>query len=138
MIASAPAETEAERARRITAANLAPKQQVFGYDPAAGGGVFQIRAMSLNSAEFVFYGWNREIKRKTMQLIEVNRGNNPDIKIAVVRRMIAIIREEVKEDFTWESKRLGRDMTLSARMRDNAYLEDFMLREFFPDSVVAR
>ena len=44
MIASAPAETEAERARRITAANLQPKQQVFGYDPAAGGGVFQIRS----------------------------------------------------------------------------------------------
>lgn len=138
MIASAPAETEAERARRITAANLQPKQQVFGYDPAAGGGVFQIRRMSLNDAEFVFYGWNRDIRRKTMQIIEVSKGGNPDIKIAVVRRMIAIIRDDVKDEFNWESNRLGRNMLLSARPRDNAYLEEFMMREFFPDSVVAR
>ena len=138
MVSSAPAETEAERARRITAANLAPRQQVFGYDPAAGGGIFQIRSLSINNAEVAFYGWNREIRRKTMQIIEVSRGNNPDIKIAVVRKMIAIIREYESDEFVWESKRLGRDMVLSARMRDNAYLEDFMMREFFPDAVVAR
>lgn len=138
MIASAPSETEAERARRITAANLQPKQQVFGYDPAAGGGVFQIRRMSINDAEFAFFGWNREIRRKTMQIIEVSKGNNADIRIAMVRKMISMIREEVKEDFNWESKMLGRNILLSARLRDNAYLEDFMMREFFPDSAVTR
>ena len=139
MIASAPAETEAERARRITAANLQPKQQVFGYDPAAGGGVFQIRRMSLNDAEFAFFGWNREIRRRTMQIIEVGKGNNADIRVAMVRKMISIIRDEVKEDsFNWESKRLGRNIQLSARLRDNADLEDFMMREFFPDAVVTR
>ncbi len=136
MIASAPAETEAERARRITAANLTPKQMVFGYDPAAGGGVFQIRRMSLFDAEVAFYGWNREIKRKTMQILEVSKGNNADIRIAVVRRMIAIIRDYENDDFLWESRRLGREMKLSARQRDNAYLEDFMMNEFFPDQAV--
>lgn len=136
MIASAPAETEAERAKRITATNLAPKQLVFGYDPAAGGGVFQIRRISLYDAEVAFYGWNREIKRKTMQLIEISKGNNADIRIAVVRKMIAIIREYENDDFRWESR--GRTVTLSARMRDNAGLEEFMLREFFPDQTVAR
>lgn len=138
MIASAPAETESERARRITSANLQPKQQVFGYDPAAGGGVFQIRRMSLNDGEFAFYGWNREIRRKIMQVVEVSKGNNADIRIAMVRKMISIIRDDVKDDFNWESKMLGRNILLSARPRDNAYLEDFMMREFFPDSTVAR
>jgi hypothetical protein len=136
MIASAPAETEAERARRITSANLAPKQIVFGYDPAAGGGVFQIRRISISDADVAFYGWNREIKRKTMQIIEISKGNNSDIRIAVVRKMISIIREYESEEFRWESR--GRTVTLSARLRDNPGLEEFMLREFFPDQAVAR
>lgn len=134
----APMESEAARAKRIAAANLAPRQQSFGYDPAAGGGVFQMRSMGLNDAEFAFFGWNREIKRKTMQVIEVRRGNNSDIRIAVVRKMISIIRDYERDEFLWESRRLGRNMLLSARLRDNAGLEEFMLREFFPDQAVAR
>ncbi len=136
MVASAATETEAERAKRITSANLAPKQAVFGYDPAAGGGVFQIRRISMNDADVAFYGWNREIKRKTLQILEISRGNNSDIRIAVVRKMITLIREYESEDFNWESH--GRVVKLSARQRDNTYLEEYMLREFFPDQTVAR
>lgn len=136
LIASAPVETDADRAKRITAANLTPKQAVFGYDPAAGGGVFQIRRISLNDAEVAFYGWNREIRRKTLQILEISKGNNSDIRIAVVRKMIALIREYESEDFRWESR--GRTVTLSARLRDNGQLEEYMLREFFPDQTVAR
>jgi hypothetical protein len=132
----APLETEAARARRIATANLTPRQQVFGYDPAAGGGVFQIRQMGLNEAVVAFFGWNREIKRKSLQLIDVSRGNNSDIRIAVVRKMITIIREYSNDDFQWESR--GRIVTLSARPRDNAGLEEFLLRDFFPDQAVAR
>ena len=33
----------------------------------------------------------------------------------------------------WVSQRLGRNITLSARPRDNAELEDFMMQEFFAD-----
>ena len=82
-------------------------------------------------AEFIFFGWNREFRRNTKQQIEVRKGNNSDIRLAVVRRMIAIIREYEQEDFRWESYRLGRSITLSARASDNAGLEEFMLREFF-------
>ncbi|MGZ8265062.1 MAG: hypothetical protein ACXW2I_12745, partial [Burkholderiales bacterium] len=77
--------------------------------------------------------WNKDIQRNTLQLIEVRKGSEPDIRIAVVRRMIAIIREQEKEDFVWESKRLGRNLLLSARVRDNAGLEEFLMREFFGD-----
>jgi hypothetical protein len=45
--------------------------------------------------------------------------------------MIAIIREQESEDFIWESKRLGRNVLLSARARDTRGLEDFLMREFF-------
>ena len=131
-------ESEADRARRIAAANLAPKPITFGYDPAAGGGVFQIRRISLNDAEVAFYGWSREIRRKTLQILEISKGSNPDIRLAVVRRMIAVIREYEADDFQWESRRLGRNLLLSARPRDNARLEEFMMMEFFPDQTVAR
>jgi hypothetical protein len=47
--------------------------------------------------------------------------------------MIAIIREYEREDFLWESHRLGRSLMLSARAKDNAGLEEFMIREFFED-----
>jgi len=133
---SAPlVEDDNARANRIASANLgSQRKQTFGYDPTQGGGVFQIERMGYESAEFIFYGWNREIRRNTKQLIEVRRGSNNDIRIAVVRRMIAIIREYEQEDFLWESQRLGRSITMSARLRDNAGLEDFMMREFFADA----
>ena len=131
---AAPAEDDKARAERIATANLATqRKQTFGYDPTQGGGVFQITRMGYNDADFLFFGWNREIRRNTKQLIEVQKGNNADTRIAVVRKMIAIIREYEREDFLWESQRLGRNLMLSARARDNAGLEEFMMLEFFPE-----
>ncbi len=131
---AAPSASESEEARRqrIIAGNLgSSREQAFGYDPSRGGGVFQIQSMSLEYAEFLFHGWNKDVGRNTKQLIEVRRGNNSDIRVAVVRRMISIIRDYEREDFLWVSRRLGYSVTLSARARDNAGLEEFMMREFF-------
>ena len=66
--------------------------------------------------------------------IDIRRGSNPNINIAIVRRIIEIIRDHEQGDFRWDSKRLGRDLTLSARPADNAELETFMMQEFFLDS----
>lgn len=127
-----PAEDENARASRIAAANLAPARvATFGYDPTKSGGVFTIERMSYDYAEFTFIAWNNEIRRRTKQLIEVKRGDAKDIRIAVVRKVIAIIREHEPEEFEWNSSRLGRSVTLSSRLRDNAGLEDFMMWEFF-------
>ncbi|MGZ8211263.1 MAG: hypothetical protein ACXWUH_12215 [Burkholderiales bacterium] len=129
-----PAEDANARASRLAAANLGTdKRPSFGSDPRKGGGVFSVERLSYDSAELTFFGWNKDIQRNTLQLIEVRKGSEPDIRIAVVRRMIAIIREQEKEDFMWESKRLGRNLLLSARLRDNAGLEEFLMREFFGD-----
>jgi outer membrane biosynthesis protein TonB len=136
---AAPAEDDKARAERIATANLATqRKQTFGYDPTQGGGVFQITRMGYNDAEFLFFGWNREIRRNTKQVIEVQKGGNADTRIAVVRKMISIIREYERNDFLWESQRLGRSLMLSARASDNAGLEEFMLLEFFPELRRAR
>ena len=95
----------------------------FGKDPKNGGGIFQIKTLEYSYAEFYFFGWNKDISRNSKQVIEVRKGENGDIRIAVVRKMIGIIREHETGEFLWESHRLGRQLTLSARARDNAELE---------------
>lgn len=130
-----PAESDNARASRLAAANLAPPSTLtFGYDPAKSGGVFQINHVAYDYAEFTFVGWNNDARRSTKQLIEVRKGGSGDIRLAVVRRMIAIIRQYEPETFLWSSQRLGRSLTLSSRQRDNAGLEDFMMREFFEEN----
>ncbi len=118
---------------RIVAANLGlDRTPAFGADPNnQGGGIFQIQRIGVDSAEFLFYGWNKEIRRTTGQTIEVRKGDAPSLERAIVRRMIAIIREYATADFVWDSQRLGRSLKLSARPADNAGLEEVLMREFF-------
>lgn len=102
--------------------------------PIRGGGMFQMKRMTYDDAAFEFFGWNTEMGRRTPQLIEVRKGSNPNMQIAVVRRMIAIIRQYSREDFTWDSGRHGRIVTLSARPADNASLEQYLLHDMFDDA----
>jgi hypothetical protein len=97
-------------------------------DSSKGGGIFEIKRLDYDDAEFLFFGWNKEMGRKTPQLIEVRKGNNSSMEIAVVRKMISIIREYSTEDFVWRSR--NRDVTLSARLADNAALESFLMHDF--------
>ena len=133
----AAVDDEAAKFNRAIAANLpTPARGVAAQDTKRGGGIFGIKRMTYDDAAFEFYGWNTAMGRKTPQLIEVRKGNNADMRIAVVRRMIAIIREFEKEDFTWETPRLGRVIVLSARLSDNAALESYLMHEFFDDARV--
>ncbi len=132
--APAPSTEEREKARRdqIVAANLATVNAYgSGGTQSHGGGVFAIVRMGESDGEFMFHGWNGKIHGQLSQRIEVQRGSESDIRVAMIRRMIAIIREYEHDDFVWESRRLGRDITLSARMSDNAELEAFLQTEFF-------
>ena len=129
-----PAESEKERLNRIVTANLGlNKVPTFGDDPRRGGGMFQLRHLGSEDADFYFNGWNQDIGRVARQLIEVRRGTNPDIRLAVVRRIIEIIRAQEPGDFIWVSRRLGRQVALSARAGDTAALEEFIMRDFFGD-----
>lgn len=126
-----PGEDDIARRDRIVAANLAVNQQAFGQDPRQGGGVFTLQHVYQNDAAFIFYGWRSETGRRAPQLIELRRGNNPDIRIAVIRRMIVIIREHEKGNFAWQSPRSRSTVILSAALSDNAALEAYLMNEFF-------
>lgn len=131
------AEDDDARRDRIAAANLA-SARASGNDQRIRRGSFQLQRVGYDDAEFIFYGWDKDARRNMARLIEVSKGANSDIRIAVVRRIIAIIREHEEGDFLWESPRLGRNLFLSARARDNARLEDFMMLEFFSGQFPAR
>jgi outer membrane biosynthesis protein TonB len=122
------------RRDRIVASNLGlDRRATYGNDARNAGGLFQITELGYDAATFWFFGFDKDIKRNARQLIEVRKGANSDIRIAVVRKMISIIRDSVHGDFFWVSQRLGRQVTLSARPEDNAGLEDFILHDVFPD-----
>jgi hypothetical protein len=128
---SARIDDENARRERVIAQNLAAINAPTVGGSRNTGGVFQITHLGYDDAEFTFYGWHQEVKRRASQRIDVRRGSDGDIKLAVVRRMIEIMRRYEQEDFTWSSQRLGRDVTLSARAQDQAGLEAFLIREFF-------
>ena len=129
-----PAESEQARQNREAAARLGfSATPTFGTNKNLGGGTFQVRSVTFDRAELAFYGYNKLINRISLQVFEVQRGSNPSTQIAVVRKIIEIIREQENGNFLWESLRLRRDLTLSARPADNAGLEAFMMEEFFSD-----
>jgi hypothetical protein len=127
-----PTESDKERLNRMVAANLGlNKTPTFGDDPKRGGGVFQIKRLGYDDAEFFFNGWSKDIGRVARQLIEVRKGSNPDIRLAIVRKIIEIIRAQEPGDFIWVSRQGSRQVQLSARPADNAALEEYLMREFF-------
>lgn len=95
------------------------------------GGIFQITRMGVRSAQFLFRAWKSDASNPRREVIEVTAGPDGDIQLALVRKMIELIRQYHKEEFQWESYRLDRVVTMSARMEDSKALEDFLIREFF-------
>jgi hypothetical protein len=130
---TAPGEDANARASRMLAGDIANDQQAARArtDPSHSGGVFEVTRTGYRDAEFIFYGWNKEFRRNWATPIPVELGKNANIQIAIVRKMISIIREYEQGDFSWYSYRLGKSVTLSAAQRDNSGLEDFMMKEFF-------
>jgi hypothetical protein len=94
-------------------------------------GIFEILQKNNNTAQFSFKGWKNDYSIPKREVVDVAIGANKDIELAIVRKMIEIIRREYKGDFNWESQRLGRVVILSARLSDNAGLEEFIKQEFF-------
>ncbi len=132
-----PAEDDNARATRQAVANLSAPKVALGHDPTRSGGVFQVKRRAVDYAEFTFNGWYSEARRNWAQDITVRKGNHATIELAVVREMIEIIRKYEQADFPWYSYRLRRTVTRSARLRDSAELEEFLMQEFFFNPRVA-
>ena len=126
-------ESEAARGTRNALANIAAINGRGGQDPNESGGVFSVTNKTFNSADVKFRGWNQNFKRRWLTAVNVQRGSEPDIETAIVKKMIELIRKEKTGDFEWESHRLGKVVTMSARPQDEAELIDFLYKEMFPE-----
>lgn len=132
------ASDSAQSDNSVALANIARSlKHARGRDRIDAGGVFEMRNVLYYNAEVVFWGWNANSRRSSMRLIEVEKGANPDIQTAIVKKIIDVIREDKSGDFVWDSHRLGRQITLSARPQDTAELQRFLMKEFFPDYLPA-
>lgn len=95
-------------------------------------GIFEIKSIGLHNAEFSFKGWkNNNVSHAISENVTVDVPDGGDIKLAIIRKMITIIRREYSGDFNWESQRLDRVVVQSARKEDTAGLESFLMLEFF-------
>ena len=96
-------------------------------------GIFQVRDVGLHTAQLSFKGWKNNYNNARLEIYDVQAKPNETIELAVVRKMIVIIRKDYSGDFEWESQRQGRTITKSARIEDTAELEQFLMREMFPN-----
>ena len=128
---SAPAATTKQlSADEIRMANIRRNLQ----NPGTSG-IFQIIRIGPRTAEFSFRAWTTGQSNPRLQTVHVEAGPDGNVELAIIRRMIQLIREHYKEDFNWESHRLHRVVVLSAREKDTAGLEEFLMREFFINPV---
>ncbi|GAA4024091.1 hypothetical protein GCM10022212_22030 [Actimicrobium antarcticum] len=128
-----PEQQDNERGKQAALANIASSLKSAGIEKESGGGLFQLQSVGAHNAEFLFRGWKKDAGRNWSQMLNVEQGSELDIRIAVVKKMIEIIRQHTQEDFSWDSRRLGKKIMLSARPEESAGLQQFLLREFFPD-----
>jgi type IV secretory pathway VirB10-like protein len=126
-------ESEAARGNRNALANIAAINGRGGQDPNETGGVFSVTNKTFSTADLKFRGWNPNFKRRWLTAVTVERGSEPDIETAIVKKMIELIRKEKTGDFEWESHRLNRVVTLSARPQDTQELMNFLFKEMFPE-----
>ena len=131
---SPAAESDDARANRIAMANIASANgKSRGDDRDDSGGMFTISNQTFNSADVKFRGWNQNFKRKWLTSVTVEKGNEPDVETAIVKKFIEMIRKEKTGDFDWDSHRQQRIVHLSARPADTAELLAFLFKELFPD-----
>ena len=94
-------------------------------------GIFEITNLSSNSASFSFLGWTSSVSNARREFFDVETKSGQDVRLAMIRRMIALIRLHYQGDFDWQSQRLGRTISKSARLEDSEELEEFLMQEFF-------
>jgi hypothetical protein len=122
VVASNNPQSEGEKRDAKIKANL---------DLDGTNGIFEIRYLGPHNAQFSFKGWKNNINTARLEIIDVNAPDGVDIKSALIKKMIEVIRRDYDGDFNWDSRRLDRVVSLSARVEDSEALETFMMSEFF-------
>jgi hypothetical protein len=106
-------------------------QRIKNNFESGGNGIFEITSLGAKNATFSFRGWLNDYSSSRRLFFDIEASAGQDVRLVMIRRMIGLIREHYQGDFNWESHRMARVVSLSARVEDSAFLEDFMMKEFF-------
>jgi hypothetical protein len=131
-------ESDEAKGMRNAMANIAAANNRGRDDSNETGGIFSISNRTFHSMDLKFRGWNPSFKRRWLTQLTVEQGSEPDLETAVVKKMIELIRKEKTGDFEWDSHRLGKVVTMSARVQDTAELQAFLMKEMFGDNKAGR
>jgi hypothetical protein len=96
-------------------------------------GAFEIVYMGRRKGQFKV-GRKSDAGVVTCEMIDVDAGSNSDLKRAMVKRMIEMIRADRRGNIKWQSSRLERTVDLSLDPKNDDHLEDFLIAEFFGTS----
>jgi hypothetical protein len=102
------------------------------------GGVFEITRLGVREGEFKFNGWRPGAGDNWHESYTVDAGVGGNVRLAIVKKVIDVIRKYKTGDFEFESHRLGRAVPMSARPSDNAALEAFLMKELFDEDSAPR
>jgi hypothetical protein len=94
-----------------------------------GKGEFEVTFQSFRIATVKFRG-QRGNGSSSNQSFEVDAGVGGNLNLAVVRKIIGLIRAKYKGNVGWVSQRLGRTIPLYMHTDDDTELEAFFLAEF--------
>jgi hypothetical protein len=131
-------ESDEAKGMRNALANVAAANNRGRDDGNETGGIFSVSNRTFHSAELKFRGWNPNFKRRWLTQVTVEQGGEPDLETAIVKKMIELIRKERPGDFPWDSHRLGKVVTMSARVQDEPELQAFLMKEMFGDNKPGR
>lgn len=123
-------ESEEARAMRHAMANVAAAN---GRSRDGDEATLGLSNRTFHSVDISFSGWNSNFKRNWLTKVTAEIGNEPDVETAAVKKMIELIQKGMTPDFIYHSRRLGRDVKLSARPRDTEQLKEFLFKELFED-----
>lgn len=100
------------------------------------GGIFQvIYPLGVREGTFKFNGWHPGTSDNWHATYTVDAGVGGNVHVAIIKKMIEVIRKSYSGDFEFESNRQGRVVPLSARLADNAALENFLMKEIFDENM---
>ncbi|TXI95533.1 MAG: hypothetical protein E6Q34_02860 [Burkholderiaceae bacterium] len=94
------------------------------------GGLFTILNKGVRTATFSFRGW--EVRPGGgRQIYEVDAGLGGNVELAIIKKMMEVIRTRFKKTAPWESNRLGSVIMISMLPEDTEETERFLMKEMF-------
>ncbi|MFI4939258.1 MAG: hypothetical protein ACHP7O_02755 [Burkholderiales bacterium] len=118
----------ADTLNRINAA----KDLLSGKPSNGPSGVFEVTKVGSRYGEFQFIGWHRD-SGNLHEYYSVDAGDGGNVRLALVKKVIEVIRKHKSGSFEFQSWRLGHVVLMSARPEDNDALEQFLMKELFED-----